>query len=170
LEKEINLQIAKKLCSYFSVFGITVKMTRQTDCFVCDESLGSIHEQKVADIHNRLSMLEDSDASMMISIHQNKFSQSSACGTQVFYGGGNPQSEVLAESVQAAVRNYLQPENSRLVKESTKSIYLLYYATKPAIMVECGFVSNAAELEKLKSDEYQNKICLCILRGVLEYI
>lgn len=169
VEKEINLQIAQKLKSYLCAFGFTVRMTRQTDRFVCDDTSKSIHEQKVEDIHNRLNMLEETDAQMLISIHQNKFGSSSVCGTQVFYSGGSPQSEVLAEAIQAAVRNYIQPENTRLIKESTKSIYLLYHATKPAVMVECGFISNGAELQLLLDDEYQNKMCLCILRGILEY-
>ncbi len=170
VEKEINLQIAKKLKAYLSIFGFEVIMSREKDEFIGADKDKSIREQKIEDIHNRLKMLEESDAQMLISIHQNKFTSSSVCGTQVSYGGNNEQSAILAESIQASVQKYLQPSNTRQVKQTTKSIYLLYHASKPAVMVECGFISNGAELAQLKNEEYQGKMCLCILRGILEYV
>ena len=114
-------------------------------------------------------MLESGEAQYIVSIHQNIFSESKYRGTQVFYGGKNSKSKALAQSVQSSVKAMLQPENNRAVKKSTKDIYLLYHATKPSVMVECGFLSNGAELELLKSEEYQNKLCFAIINGLINY-
>ena len=110
-------------------------------------------------------MLDEGECEFLVSIHMNIFVQQKYNGTQVFYGGNNAQSQALAESVQSNVKALIQPNNERVVKKSTKSIYLLYNAKKPAIMVECGFLSNAAELQKLKSADYQQQLAAVIAKG-----
>lgn len=167
VEKNLNLQIACKLRDMLRMFGVQVKMTRESDISVHDDDAQTIRRKKVTDLKNRLNMLDNGCCEALISIHMNIFSQSKYHGTQVFYGGLNPQSESLAKSVQNSVISLLQPDNNRVQKKSTKSIYLLYNAKKPAIMAECGFLSNSDDLQRLKSQDYQLKIAGAICGGFM---
>ena len=169
VEKELNLEIAAKTRDIMRLMGFRVKMTRESDISIHDEGADTIRRKKVSDIKNRLKMLDEGECEFLISIHMNIFGQQKYSGTQVFFGGNNAQSETLAESVQSNVKALLQPNNERTVKKSTKSIYLLYNAKKPAIMAECGFLSNAAELQKLKSADYQQKLAAAIVKGAADY-
>ena len=105
----------------------------------------------------------------MISIHQNYFTSPQYYGVQVFYSGNNPESKVLAQSIQKSAVTHIQKENKRQIKQSGKEIWLLHNVKTPAIMVECGFLSNQMELEKLKEDAYQNDIAFMISMGILNY-
>ena len=144
IEKEINLSIALKLDTMLRAYGFETILTRNSDVSIHSADAKTVRQQKSSDLKNRLKLLEDTSSGILISIHQNKYSQSSACGTQVFYGRNCPESKELAEMLQKTITGYLQPENKREIKQATKDIYLLYQATKPAVMVECGFLSNAA--------------------------
>ena len=145
LEKEINLSIAKKLASMAKVYGYNVIMTRKKDISIHDDDVTGIRNQKVSDIHNRLKISEDNPGALFISIHQNKFSQSQYWGTQVFYGQNNPESKKIAEIIKNSISDSLQPENTREIKPAQKNLYILYNSGNPAIMVECGFLSNREE-------------------------
>lgn len=169
VEKGLNLDVAEKTCDFFRLMGFRVQMTRESDTSIHDESADSIRRKKVSDIRNRLKMLDEGECEFLVSIHMNIFVQQKYNGTQVFYGGNNAQSQALAESVQSNVKALIQPNNERVVKKSTKSIYLLYNAKKPAIMVECGFLSNAAELQKLKSADYQQQLAAVIAKGAADF-
>lgn len=169
VEKELNLDVAAKTRDFMRLMGFRVQMTRESDISIHDEGASTIRQKKVSDIKNRLKMLNEGDAEFLISIHMNIFGIKKYSGTQVFYGGGNAQSQTLAESVQSNVKTLLQPDNARVVKESTKSIYLLYNAKKPAVMVECGFLSNAEELQKLKSADYRQQLAAAIVKGAADY-
>ena len=105
----------------------------------------------------------------MISIHQNQFSDPKYDGAQVFYSGNHPQSEELAQCLQDAIVRTLQPDNKRQIKKSGEEIFLLSQAKVPAIMVECGFMSNPKELQKLKDEKYQKQLAAAILNGLLDY-
>ena len=168
-EKEINLAIAKRLQSLLQCSGIHTVMTRETDDSIHDPACTTVRKQKISDIHNRLQIMEDTPDSVFVSIHQNHFSQSKYHGTQVFYSGNDSRSRVLAEEIQSAVVAATQPENQRQVKQSGTEIYLLYHANRPAVMVECGFLSNPQESALLKTPQYQTKIALSILQGILNY-
>ena len=102
-------------------------------------------------------------------MHQNKNADSSQHGTQVFYSGNNEESKKLAESVQNSVVCTLQPDNKRVVKKSGSGIYLLYHTKNPAILVECGFISNPNEVKKLNNEEYRMKTAMLIADGLLKY-
>lgn len=169
-EKEINLQIAINMRDFCSVMGIPFVMTRETDISVHDDDAKTIRQQKVSDIHNRAKLLEETDNAVLISIHQNEYEDSSCFGTQVFYSPNNPLSLSLAESIQKCVIGDLQPENKRRVKKSGTGIYILYHAQKPAVMVECGFLSNQNDTNKLKDSSYQSKIVLSIMHGFFQYL
>lgn len=166
LEKHINLAVSLCLHDLMYVCGIPVKLTRDTDTGLNDTE-GAIRSKKVEDMHNRLEMYQD--ASVVISIHQNKFTQSQYSGTQLFYSKGNSDSAVLAACIKESVVHYVQPQNKRDIKEATDGIYLLYHTSTPAVLVECGFLSNLGELDLLKSPEYQQKIAFAILAGYLNF-
>ena len=169
LEKDINLSIAHKLYDLLRMNGIQTKMTRSEDISIHDPDAQTIRQKKVSDIHNRLRMLNETENAMLVSIHQNHYSRPKYHGTQVFYSGNHPQSSILADSIQRTVSALLQPDNTRETKKSGTQIYLLYHAQQPAVMVECGFLSNDAETELLKTDNYQYKLAVSIYNGILNY-
>lgn len=168
-EKDINLKIALKLNEFFTIMGYETRMVRYTDISIHNNDANTIREKKVSDIRNRTAIMEEYENCLYISIHQNKFDDSSVWGAQTFYSPNNENSKVLAMSIQTSIANTLQPENKRQIKPSGTSIYVLYNATKPAVMVECGFISNFNELAQLKNDEYQSKIAFSIMSGIINY-
>ena len=169
-EKHINLQIARLLEQQLGAMGIRTAMTRTSDVSIHDSSAQTIREKKVSDIHNRMQLMEETENCIFVSIHQNKYSDSALSGTQVFYSPSTTASAQLAQTIQNSVQTLLQPENSREIEKSGSSIYLLYYAQKPAVLVECGFLSNAEDLRKLKDETYQKQLAFCIAAGILEYL
>lgn len=170
VEKDINLDIALKLEKLLKFYGFDVIMTRTEDVMTCDDGLDSLRKRKVSDIHNRFDILEKNPDAVFISIHQNKFEDNSQHGTQVFYSGNNDESKLLAESIQNSIVSVLQPDNSRVVKKSGSGIYLLYHAKLPAVLVECGFISNPAEVKKLNDENYRMKIAILIADGLIKYL
>lgn len=170
VEKDINLDIALKLEKLLKFYGFDVIMTRTEDVMTCDDGLDSLRKRKVSDIHNRFDVLEKNPDAVFISIHQNKFEDNSQHGTQVFYSGNNDESKLLAESIQNSIVSVLQPDNSRVVKKSGSGIYLLYHAKLPAVLVECGFISNPAEVKKLNDENYRMKIAILIADGLIKYL
>lgn len=170
VEKNINLDIALKLEKILKFYGFNVIMTRTSDVMTCDDGLNSLRQRKVSDIHNRFDLMRKNPDAVFISIHQNKFEDSSQNGTQVFYSGNNEKSKALAESIQNSITSVLQPDNSRVVKKSGSGIYLLYHAKIPAVLVECGFISNSAEVKKLNDENYRMKLAILIADGLLKYL
>lgn len=168
LEKDINLAISLYLKEMLRLNGFTVKTVREDDISVCDD-LPTVHERKVTDLKNRLSLFNDNEKNIVISIHQNKFEQEKYNGTQIFYSPNNPLSEILADKVKNSVFSLLQPTNTRENKKSDSSIYVLYNASVPAIIVECGFLSNESELKKLQQTEYQQQMAFSIFTGFLQF-
>ncbi|MBE7063915.1 MAG: cell wall hydrolase, partial [Ruminococcaceae bacterium] len=130
----------------------------------------TIRQKKASDLKNRLAMADAQEGTLLVSIHQNIFSDGSAVGTQVFYGGKNEASALLAESIQRQVCRLLQPQNTRQIKQVGKEIYLLYHTRNPAVMVECGFLSNDAERAKLCDPEYQKQMAFSVFCGILEFL
>lgn len=169
LEKDINLEITDKISFLFDLFGINYIPVRTEDISVCDDGLNSVRARKSSDIHNRFKLINDTENSILLSIHQNKFVSEKYSGTQVFYAENSDTSSVLAQCIQDSVTTALQPENKRQIKPSGKSIYLLYNAKRPSVLVECGFISNFEELSKLKDSNYQKQIAYFITTGLLNY-
>lgn len=170
IEKDINLSISKKIENIFTLYGFDTLMIRSVDKLIYNEDCTTVREKKVSDIHNRMRILEQHPDSIFLSIHQNHFDQSKYSGAQVFYSKNNPESQIIAECIQSTVISNLQHENTRAVKPSGTEIYLLYHAKSPAVMVECGFLSNGAEAQLLNDDEYQTKMSVAIVQGVLTYL
>lgn len=169
-EQYINLAIALKMNEYLTEKGYNTRLVRDDDNSVHDESAKTIREQKVSDIRNRLKISEEQENSIFVSVHQNTFSESKYHGTQVFYSPNNPDSEILASSIQNSVVRQLQPDNTRQIKNCDKSVYLMYNTHAVAVLCECGFLSNPDELAKLKDENYQKKIAEAICDGIIDYI
>jgi N-acetylmuramoyl-L-alanine amidase len=169
VEKGINLSISLKLRSYFIAAGYTVIMTREDDRTIADEGSKTIRSKKNTDLHNRLDIVDAYPNALFISIHQNIYSSAQYSGTQVFYSPNNPCSKDLATLWQSTVKNQLQPDNSRAIKPAEDNLFILYHAKSPAVMVECGFLSNPGECKKLEDNAYQNQMAFSIFSGTLQY-
>ncbi len=167
-EKDINLQIAIKLNEILSIMGFKTYMIRTTDTAIHTEG-ETIRARKISDIRNRTNTMTLYDNCLYVSIHQNKYGESSIWGAQTFYSPNDERSKELAQFIQSSISSQLQTENERAIKKSGTDIYVLYNATKPAVMVECGFVSNPNELNQLKNSEYQTNMALSIAVGIINY-
>ncbi len=169
-EQYLNLAIALKMNDYLIKKGYKTLLIRDNNNSIHDVNANTIKEQKVSDIRNRLKISESHKNSLFVSVHQNYFTESKYSGTQVFYSPNNPESEILASFVQKSVVKKLQPDNTRQIKKCDKSVYLMYKTNAVAILAECGFLSNSEELEKLKNEDYQNKMAQAICDGIIDYI
>ena len=165
-EKDINLNIAKDVRALLVSLGFECVMTREEDVMLSDGSGGSA---KMSDLKQRVALTDGKDC-IFVSIHQNKFPQDTCSGTQVYYSKNDPNSETLANAVQECVRTYVQPLNTRRTKPAGSEIFVLDRCRVPAILIECGFLSNPAELLKLKDTEYQKKLSCAIAAAVSTYI
>ncbi len=170
LEKDINLDIALKLRDILEFMGYKTVMTRETDISIHDNGVTGIRNQKISDIKNRLNIIESNDNAVFVSIHQNYFSQTKYSGAQVFYSKNNPDSAVLAQHIRNSIIINLQKDNSRETKASGKEIFLLNNTSAPAVMVECGFLSNNNEAQLLNDPAYRSKMAFFIAMGIADYI
>lgn len=169
VEKDINLKIALTLKDFLKQSGFQVIMTRESDVSTDDVETDKIATRKKSDLKNRLGLMKDNPNAVFVSIHLNKFTTSAANGSQVFYSAEHVESKVLGDCIQKSIVQLLQPENTRVNKQATSSTYLLYNATVPAVLVECGFLSNSAELKRLKDEEYQKKMAFSIFCGIVDF-
>lgn len=166
LEKDINLKIALNLRDCLSALGYDIILTRDTDSATNTEG-NSIRTKKISDMKNRLKIMKNYPEAIFISIHLNKFESASIKGAQVFYSINHENSKTLAKSIQKNIKDLLQNDNHREVKKCDKNTYLLYNSPIPAVIVECGFLSNPNELSLLKSEKYQKEMAYAIFSGVI---
>ena len=166
LEKDLNLAMAKKLDEILTLNGYETIMIRNEDISV--EEKTDRHKKK-GDIRKRLKIARQYPNALFISIHQNSFKQRNSYGTQVFYGVKNEKSEKLANILQNTITETLQPDNRRSIKKAGKNLYLLSNMENVSVMVECGFISNNDELEKLKDPKYQEKLMFEVFEGIEKY-
>lgn len=162
--------IATKTAQMLRFNGFNVIMTRDSDTGTEDDESQAIAKRKKSDLSNRLQLMKDNPDALFVSIHLNKFTTSAANGAQVFYTKNYKEAYNLAQSVQKSIISLIQPQNTRVVKQGTDSTYLLKNAAVPAIIVECGFLSNKTELEKLKNDDYQSQMAFAIVGGIMDYL
>ena len=172
-EKELNLLLADSVAEILSTAGYEVRMTRTDDRLLYDlygELSDYTGHKKTYDLRNRLRFAQEANAGLLVSIHMNKFPDARYSGLQVYYSAAHPLSRTAASAVQSYARRYLQPQNTREIKRATSSIYLLHRSEAPAIMIECGFLSNDEELRKLKTEEYRRQLALTIACAIGESI
>lgn len=166
-EKDLNLDVALKLSDMLNAMGIRTLLTRDSDVMLSDEGASS---HKNGDLSARRKIAESIDNAIFVSIHMNSFPIAKYSGTQVYYSANNEESSVLAKLIQDGVRASLQPSNTRRTKAATSSIYLLDKLTCPAILIECGFISNPEECTRLCNEEYRQELALSIACSLREYI
>lgn len=166
LEKDINLEIARKLKVFLEQADIEVVLTRDSDMGLYDENASN---KKVQDMKRRVEIIETSEPVMTVSIHQNSYHEEYVHGAQTFYYANSEQSKLLAEKIQMLLLEEIDGENTRVAK-SNDSYYLLKKTSTPIVIVECGFLSNSEEAEKLSSDYYQEKLAWAIHLAILQYI
>ena len=165
-EKDINLQIAGYLRQYLEANDIEVVMTRESDEGLNDADASN---KKVQDMKRRIELIDETAPAITVSIHQNSYPEEYVHGAQVFYYTGSKEGQALAQSIQEELVARVDPENKRQVK-ANDSYYLLKKTGIPIVIVECGFLSNSAEAEKLCTEAYQKRVAWAIHMGVLRYL
>ncbi len=170
VEKDLNLPIALEVAKLLKRSKVNVILTRDGDYAIYSDEAKSTREKKVSDIHNRFALIEDTKNAVFVSIHMNHYDSESCSGAQTFYSDNNEESRELAQKIQTSICKEIQPTNERRIKAATSSIYLLYYAQVPAVLVECGFISNPEESKQLQDSVYQKDIAKSICNGILDYL
>ena len=170
LEKDINLKISKTLCMLFELNCNHTVMTRQNDTLLYDR-YGDLDnykgQKKIYDLKNRVRITREEENPVFIGIHMNNFSKSKYRGLQVYFSNNNEYSQVIAENIQKNTHTYIQNDNQRKIKSADSSIYVLHNLSCPAVLVECGFMSNEEELSLFKTKEYRRNISLVVFLSSL---
>lgn len=168
-EKDLNLTIANELGKILSDNGFAVIYTRTADelLYTKEEDIYGI--RKISDLKNRCKFGAEHPNAIYISVHMNSYRSTGCKGLQVYYSENNSDSYALAASIQENVKSRLQNSNNRKVKPG-KDMYLLENLSNPAILIECGFLTNPEECEKLSEKEYQKELSFSIFCGIIEYI
>lgn len=167
LESAINLQIALRLNDLMNFLGYGTCMIRTTDTSIYTEG-NTIAAQKLSDLRERVRIVNETENAILISIHQNTFSDSRYGGAQVFYGQGQGSS-ALAKLLQESFKATINPGSNRMSKKAS-GVYLMEHITQPGVLIECGFLSNPEEEANLRSPEYQRKLCCVIAATASNYL
>ena len=170
LEKKLNLSVACYVKEFLEKQGCRVVLTREDDRLLYKEDQNIYGQRKLYDLRNRLEIAAAEENPILVSIHMNKFSQAKYSGLQIYYSANHADSKLLAETVRQAVVQRLQPQNNRQNKEATSSLYLLHRAEMPAILIECGFLSNPDECARLSNENYQKELSQVIADSILSYV
>nr|MBQ4317542.1 N-acetylmuramoyl-L-alanine amidase [Clostridia bacterium] len=168
LEKDVNLGIALELAELMRIGGFEVVLTREDDRLLYGDAAKGKH--KTQDLRTRYETAKKYPESVFVSIHANSFPDPGCGGLQVYYSPNDSRSGELASLIQTATAEYLQPENDRTTKKADSKIYLLDRITTPAVLVECGFLSNTAEAELLATEEYREKLAAVMYKALCDYM
>lgn len=168
-ESELNLAIAQKLETSLKEEGYDVIMTRTDERNIADETMqDTIRKMKVSDINNRVKLVNGSGADVCVSIHMNKFASEKYYGWQTFYNKMSEYNKILAEEIQKGISENIDIENDR-VPLAIQNVKLTDKSEIPTTIIECGFLSNSAELERLQTEEYREKLVGGIVNGINSY-
>ena len=167
-EKDLNLEIALCLGSLLEQQGYAVMYTRTEDKLLYTEEENIKGIRKISDLKNRCKIAAEYPNAIFISIHMNTYGSSKYSGLQVYYTPNNDESRNLATKIQGAVREEVQTENNRAIKAGD-GIYILENCVNTSVLIECGFLSNEDECGKLSQKEYQKRLCLAIICGIINY-
>ena len=161
-ESHINLQIALRLDDLLHLLGMQTKMIRTEDISIYTSG-NTIAAKKASDLKERVKIANETENGILLSIHQNYYTDGRYSGAQMFYASSS-KSSLLAEMLQNAMKDALDPANNRQIKRAS-GIYLMEHVKIPAVLVECGFLSNAEEEARLTDASYQKKLC-CVIAAV----
>jgi len=167
VEKDLNLALTLQLGEMLQANGIRVVYTRKTDTLLYDKNADYQGRKKVLDMAERLRIAQEAGDCIFVSIHMNTHPLTSCKGLQVWYSENNTESIGLAQRIQTNIKA-LQPQNARRIKPSNGTIYLLRQLECPAILVECGFLSNPEEARQLNDEEYRAQLALVLVASILE--
>lgn len=167
-EAQTNLAIALKVQNLLEQSGCTVILTRSDENAIYDIDSKTLREKKISDIHNRVKIGNESQSDIFVSIHLNKIPQQQYDGWQTFYKEGNSDGQKLATLIQNNLNESIEKENKRVPKP-IENIYIINHVEIPTTIVECGFLSNPEEEQKLLEDNYQNKLAWGIYNGIIDY-
>ncbi len=160
-ESKINLAIVLKLRDVLGLYGVDPILLRETDVSLHDSGAGTLREKKRSDLKNRVAAAEAVEGGTLLSIHQNTYPGSRYHGTHVFYAP-TEGSQALAEHFQNSIKAALQPDNERAAKRIPDTVYIMNHVTCPAILIECGFLTNPGEEAMLRDEDYQRKLSAVI--------
>ena len=169
VEKELNLDLAKRLCALLEARGVRVIMTRTEDVLLYDRGADFEGRKKALDLAARQAIGDQNPDALFVSLHANTFSQGVYHGLQIWYSPNHAESALLAESIRSEVVGALQPDNHRQSKAAGSNIYLLHHLRQPAVLVECGFLSNPTECRALEDAAYREQLALALCHGILAY-
>ncbi len=167
VEKKLNLEISVILSEFLSTTGYEAVLTRNEDVLLYNS--GEEHRKKFHDLKNRKVFADNYNNAIFVSVHMNKFPAEYCKGLQTFYSENNQDSIVLAELLQNNAK-VLQIDNTRKIKNGTETIYLLKNLSIPAVLVECGFLSNIEEARLLSREDYKKALSLTLYCGIVEYL
>lgn len=168
-ESGINLAVSLRLESLLRFAGIRTEMTRRTDEMVCDDGLDTLRQRKASDLHNRADMVNANPNAVLLSIHQNSLPSSPVThGAQAFWNR-EAGAEALAGVLQTDLNTVVNTHRSKEAKPISESIYLMNHVAVPAVLVECGFLSNREEAVWLQQEMYQMKLAAIIAAGYLQW-
>ena len=160
-ESQINLAIVLKLRDVLGLYGVDPVVLREEDISLHDSEAGTLREKKRSDLKNRVALVEEVEGGTLLSIHQNTYPGSRYHGTHVFYAP-TEGSQKLAEHFQNSIKIALQPDNERAVKQIPDTVYIMNHVTCPAILIECGFLTNPGEEALVRDEDYQRKLSAVI--------
>ena len=167
VESSINLAIVQDLDALLRFLGCETRMTRTEDAAIYSNGARTLREKKASDLKNRVALVNETPNAVLLSIHQNSLPASRRVhGAQAFHAR-TEGSEALAESVQVALNAAVNPGNEKSRKVIDKSVYLMKNISCPAVLVECGFLSNAEEAARLCETDYQRKLAVTVAAGFL---
>ena len=169
-EKDLNLKIALLLEEWLRAEGIPTVLTRSEDILLYDKTSNYLGQKKVQDLAARRKIAEQYENAVLVSIHMNAFPESKYAGLQVYYSQNDATSRELASEIQSCIQEHLSPENTRKIKAAGENIYLLDRLQCPAVLVECGFLSNPEECERLSNEAYQKKLTFLLSRSIVNYL
>ncbi|HIT85180.1 MAG TPA: N-acetylmuramoyl-L-alanine amidase [Candidatus Ornithomonoglobus intestinigallinarum] len=164
LEKDVNLAVVQKLAEILESRGNRVVLTRTGDSGLHDGT-GTIRQKKIADMKKRVEIINSSGAELLISVHMNALNDSSVTGLHIFYNRAHEEIKPLAEKILSSVSDATGAE-AHGAKPAADSLYLMKNTKIPAVLIECGFLSNPDEEKKLNNDEYQSRIAWAIANAL----
>ena len=170
LEKDLNLAVSEVLYNLLNLNDTRVVMTRTEDKMLYDKFENYEGRKKMYDLRARVETANEMKGAILVSIHMNSYPDPSCRGAQVYYSKNDGESYNVAGKIQSYLSLHLQKDNTRKIKAAGSNIYLLDKCECPAVLVECGFLSNAAETSMLCDAEYRKKLACSIFAALCDYL
>lgn len=170
LEKDLNLAVSSSLAELLRFAGYDAVPTRTDDRLLYDRTLNYGGRKKVLDLAARLEAAQNAMPDIFVGIHMNSFPQEQYSGLSVYYSPNHPKGQAAASLIQSAVKDAVQPENNREIKAAGTNIFLLHRLECPAILIECGFISNPEECARLSTEEYRQELSFIFFSSLSSFL